>query len=152
MQLSELAKLQLHDVEILKHIMQDGDTIVHVRGKPKGRKIENIPLNYTACKAVAAYLLVRPEVGETALFISQFKRPISTRAIQHRMTKYLEEAGITGASVHTLRHTMATHHVARGTDLKTVQETLGHADLKTTSIYVSLAKTAQRKALQEHAL
>ena len=36
-----------------------------------------------------------------------------------------------GASVHTLRHTMATHHVARGTDLKTVQETLGHADLKT---------------------
>jgi integrase/recombinase XerD len=68
------------------------------------------------------------------------------------MTKYVTEASITGASVHTLRHTMATHHVARGTDLKTVQEMLGHADLKTTSIYVSLAKTAQRKALQEHAL
>jgi len=47
---------------------------------------------------------------------------------------------------------MATDHVARGTDLKTVQETLGHANSKTTSIYVSLAKTAQRKALQEHAL
>jgi site-specific recombinase XerD len=47
---------------------------------------------------------------------------------------------------------MATHHVARGTDLKTVQETLGHADLATTTMYVSLAKTAQKKALQEHAL
>ena len=66
--------------------------------------------------------------------------------------KYLKEARIIGASVHTLRHTMATHHVARGTDLKTVQETLGHASLDTTTIYVSLAKRAQRKALQEHAL
>jgi site-specific recombinase XerD len=47
---------------------------------------------------------------------------------------------------------MATHHISRGTDLKTVQETLGHASLSTTAIYVSLAKNAQRKALQEHAL
>jgi len=47
---------------------------------------------------------------------------------------------------------MTTHHVARGTDLKAVQETLSHTDLKTTSIYVSPAKTAQRKALQEHVL
>ncbi len=111
-----------------------------------------IPLNYKACKAVAAYILVRRDTDYPTLFLSQFKKPMSTRAIQHRLTKYLKEAGITGASVHTLRHTMATHHVARGTDLKTIQETLGHADLATTTIYVSLAKTAQRKALQEHAL
>jgi integrase/recombinase XerD len=77
---------------------------------------------------------------------------MSIQAIQERVKKYMKEAGIDGASVHTLRHTMATHHVARGTDLKTVQETLGHADLATTTIYVSLAKTAQKKALQEHAL
>ncbi len=38
------------------------------------------------------------------------------------------------------------------TDLKSLQQTLGHADLATTSIYVSLAKKAQRQALQEHAL
>src|SRR5215208_573262 len=152
MRLSELARLQLHDVEIPKRITPDPDNMGYVRVKRKGGKTEYIPLNHKACKAIAAYLLVRPDVGETALFVSQFKRPISTRAIQHRLTKYLSDAGITGASVHTLRHTMATHHVARGTDLKTVQEALGHADLKTTSIYVSLAKTAQRKALQEHAL
>ena len=47
---------------------------------------------------------------------------------------------------------MATHRVGRGTDLKTVQVTLGHASLATTSIYVSLSKRAQKKALQEHAL
>jgi site-specific recombinase XerD len=47
---------------------------------------------------------------------------------------------------------MTTHHIALGTDLKTIQETLGHSNLATTSIYVSLAKKAQRKALQEDAL
>jgi integrase/recombinase XerD len=152
MRLSELANLTLLDIEIPKRITQDVDTMGIVRIKRKGGKTAAIPLNYKACRAVAAYLHVRPEIGHSALFVSQFKKPMSTRAIQHRITKYLKEAGITGASVHTLRHTMATHHVARGTDLKTVQETLGHADLATTTMYVSLAKTAQRKALQEHAL
>ncbi len=47
---------------------------------------------------------------------------------------------------------LATHHVARGTDLKTVQVTLGHASLATTLIYVLLSRRAQKKALQEHAL
>jgi len=47
---------------------------------------------------------------------------------------------------------MATHHVAAGTDLKTVQKTLDHASLATTTLYISLAKEAQRQALQEHAL
>jgi site-specific recombinase XerD len=152
MRLSELAKLQLYDVEIPKRITPDPDNMGYIRVWRKGGKQVYIPLNHKACKALAAYLIVRPNIaGETALFISQFKRPLSIRAIQERVSKYAQEAGIT-SSVHTLRHTMATHHVARGTDLKTVQETLGHADLKTTSIYVSLAKTAQRKALQEHAL
>ena len=95
---------------------------------------------------------MRPEVDHDALLVTKFKAPMSRRAIQYRVRKYMDEAGIKGASVHTLRHTMATHHVARGTDLKTLQETLGHADLATTSIYVSLAKKAQRQALQENAL
>ncbi len=86
------------------------------------------------------------------LFVTKFKTAIKPRAIQYLVDKYLKEAGIEGASVHTMRHTMATHHVAAGTDLKTVQETLGHADIATTAIYVSLSKKAQRQALQENAL
>jgi hypothetical protein len=113
----------------------DSDNMGYVRVRRKGGKTEYIPLNHKACKAIAAYLAIRPNItGETALFVSQFKRPLSTRAIQERVTKYLTEAGIINASVHTLRHTTATHHVARGTDLKTVQETLGRADLKTTTM------------------
>lgn len=118
----------------------------------KGGKIATIPLNWKACRAVTAWLQLRPIADSPALFLSKFEKPLSTRAVEYMLSKYLKEARIVGASVHTLRHTMATHHVARGTDLKTVQETLGHASLDTTTIYVSLAKRAQRKALQEHAL
>ena len=81
-----------------------------------------------------------------------FRTTITERSSEYMVSKYLAETRILHASVDTLRHTMATHHVARGTDLRTVQVTLGHASLATTSIYVSLSKRAQKKALQEHAL
>src|SRR3712207_5999476 len=124
MRLSELAKLTLSDIEIPKRITMDPDNMGMVRIRRKGGKTAVIPLNYKACKAIAAYLQIRIDVGYPALFLSQFKQPMSKQAIQERVKKYMKEAGIDGASVHTLRHTMATHHVARGTDLKTVQETL----------------------------
>jgi site-specific recombinase XerD len=57
------------------------------------------------------------------------------------------EAGIYHAPVHTLRHTFGTHHVAKGTDLRIVQEALGHANLKITT-----AKATMRRDLQDHAL
>ncbi len=98
------------------------------------------------------YLKVRSKVETDGLFITKFKTPMSARSIEYMVSKYLVETSISHASVHTLRHTMATHHVARGTDLKTLQVTLGHASLATTAIYVSLSKRAQKKALQEHAL
>jgi integrase/recombinase XerC len=152
MRLSELARLTLADLEIPKRITRDPDNTGLVRILRKRGKTQTIPLNYKACQAVASYLRVRPAVAHDTLFVTKFKTPMSKRAVQYTITKYLQEVGITNASTHTLRHTMATHHVARGTDLKTVQETLGHERLETTAIYVSLAKTAQRKALQEHAL
>ncbi len=152
MRLSELALLKVGDVELPKRITKEFDNTGSVHVKRKGGKVETIPLNYKACQALASYLKVRPAVDHAGLFVSKFRRAMSGRAIEYMVTKYLKEAQITGASVHTLRHTMATHHVAKGTDLKTVQETLGHASLATTSIYVSLIKTVQRKALQEHAL
>jgi site-specific recombinase XerD len=152
MRLSELARLTLSDVEIPRRITRDPDNTGLVRVLRKRGKTQTIPLNYKACQAIASYLRVRPAVEHDTLFVTKFMTPISKRAVQHTITKYLHEVGITDASTHTLRHTMATHHVARGTDLKTIQETLGHERLETTAIYVSLAKTAQRKALQEHAL
>ena len=152
MRLSELAHLTLTDVELPKRITLPIDSMGSVRVHRKGGKVERIPLNYKACQALAAYLKVRPKVEHDGLFVTKFKTRMTARSIEYMVSKYLAETGIRHASVHTLRHTMATHHVARGTDLKTVQVTLGHASLATTSIYVSLSKRPQKKALQEHAL
>jgi len=71
--------------------------------------------------------------------------------VQYLVKGYLERIGIVDASVHTLRHTMAARHIAQGTDLQVIQETLG-ISLTTTEKFLSLAKKTTRKALQEHAL
>ncbi len=152
MRLSELAPLTLADVVLPKRITRDIESMGSVRVQRKGGKIERIPLNYKACQAIAAYLKVRPKVEHNGLFITKFKTRMTPRSIEYMVTKYLAETGIRHASVHTLRSTMATHHVLRGTVLKTVPVTLGHASLTTTTIYVSLSKRVQKKALQEHAL
>lgn len=152
MRLSELVNLKIEDLELPARISRDPDNMGQAHIRRKGGKLVTIPLNYKACQVLATWLKARPTVEQPEVFISKFRTSLSGRAVQYVVAHYLKEARITGASVHTLRHTMATHHVARGTDLKTLQETLGHASLATTSIYVQLAKKAQRKALQEHAL
>ena len=64
----------------------------------------------------------------------------------------LDEREALASEAHREAHLRHTHHVAKGTSLRTVQEALGHADLKTTSVYVSLAREVMNKELQEHAL
>ena len=152
LRLSEIARLKLDDVELPGKISPSPDTVgrLHVIGK--GRKDRWIPLNYKACRALRTWLKARPDVDHDGLFVTKFRKPTGIRAIQHIVEKGLKEAGVKGASVHTLRHSFATHHVAQGTSLRTVQEMLGHADLKTTSIYVQLAQEVVRKDLQAHAL
>ncbi len=68
------------------------------------------------------------------------------------VAKYLKEAGIAEASVHTLRHTFATQHVKRGTKLDIVKQMLGHESLATTSIYVDLAREVMDQEIQQNAL
>ncbi len=150
--LSEIARLTLVDIELPARISQDPGTVGRLHVVGKGRKDSWIPLNYKACRALKTWLKVRPEMSHDALFATKFQAPMGPRAFQWVVKKHLAEAGINGASVHTLRHTFATHHVAQGTSLRTVQEMLGHADLKTTSIYIQLAQEVVRKELQEHAL
>ncbi len=154
MRLSEAAGLTWSDVELPAKVTPDPDNVGHARITRKGGKVVLIPLNYKACRVLKTWKSSRHKraAGCDAVFVSKYGLRLSKRAIQDTVAKHLAAAKIAGASVHSLRHTMATHHIARGTDLKTVQETLGHANLATTALYVSLAKQAQRRALQEHAL
>lgn len=150
--LSEVARLTIDDIELPTRINRDpantGSIFVH----GKGRKQRTLPLNYKACRALKAYLTIRPDVDGQALFITKFHEPMKHQGFQRVTGKYLDEAEIRKASIHSLRHSFATHHVAKGTSLRTIQEALGHADLKTTSIYVSTAKQAMKREFQGNAL
>jgi len=90
--------------------------------------------------------------GGAALFASGNGTGLTPRGIQRIIDKLTRSVGITGATVHTLRHTFATHMVRKGTNLRVVQEALGHSSLQTTSRYVSLARELMDQLLEANAL
>jgi site-specific recombinase XerD len=152
LRLTEVARLHVNHVSLPSKISKEPGYVGSVTVLGKGRKQRSVTLNYKACRAIKNYLAVRPDVTDSHLFISKFRNGLSARAIEHRVTKHLKEAGIPNASVHTLRHTFATHTIKRGTKLEVVRQALGHESLETTSIYVHLAREVMDKELQENAL
>lgn len=112
---------------------------VQVRGK--GDKERIVPIGRSAVEALEAYVLrgrgelLRGGRGlERALFLSVRGRPLTTQVVWQMVR------GVNAhASPHKLRHSMATHMVEHGADLRTVQTLLGHADIATTQVYTHLA-------------
>jgi len=105
----------------------------------KGNKERMIPVGDVAASYLETYIFsVRPRLlaGEKSpyLFISQEKRVITRSEIWYRLKKYCDAAGV-DSKVHTLRHSFATHLLQNGADLRSVQELLGHSDIRTTEIY-----------------
>jgi len=153
LRLSEVSRLQLSDIELPARVSREPGCVGSVRVQGKGRRQRTVTLNWKACKALKAYLAVRPpDAEDDAVFQTKFRRGMGPRSIELVVTKYLKDAGITGASVHSLRHTFATHSVKLGTGLQVIKEVLGHASLKTTTIYVGLAREEMDRQLQENAL
>lgn len=151
MRLSELVRLKLNDIELPQEIGQGEEQAGFVRLTRSTGKTERIPLNYKASQALIGYLVERPASASPTLFLNRFETALSTRRVQYLVKAYLERIGIFDASVRTLRHTMAGHHIAQGTDVQVIQETLG-ISVAATEKYISLAKKTARKALQEHGL
>lgn len=148
--LAEIARLTLPDLEMPGRITKD--TLGTLRILGKGRKTRTVLLNSKVCEAMRSWLDIRRSAEESALFLSSRNRSLSVRQYQYLVGRYLSKADIRGASVHTLRHTFATHHIEMGTDLVTVQEFLGHKSLDTTKLYVGLVKRRQARHIQDHAL
>ena len=135
MRLSELQGLSRGELDVVSQQ-------VKVRGK--GRKERIIPVGDHAVLAIRNYESKRdellralgPKADRNALFIGNTGKRLGVRAIQKTVTKFLaqidEEAGL---SVHSLRHTFATHLLDAGADLRAVQELLGHSSISTTQIY-----------------
>ncbi len=86
--------------------------------------------------AEARPLLLHPKRPSDALFLAASGAPDQREALWKRLRDYASRAGVPGkVSPHTLRHSFATHLLAGGADLRSIQEMLGHADIGTTQIY-----------------
>ncbi|MGI9307738.1 MAG: tyrosine recombinase XerC [Gammaproteobacteria bacterium] len=133
LRLAELVGLDIGDVDL-------ADATVRVLGK--GSKTRIVPVGRYACEAVKKWQLIRscmasPE--EKALFVGQRGKRISPRTVQSRVKLRAVESGLPQrVHPHLFRHSFATHLLESSSDLRGVQELLGHADISTTQIYTHL--------------
>ncbi|MCS6976074.1 MAG: site-specific tyrosine recombinase XerD [Gemmatales bacterium] len=117
----------------------------------KGSKQRVVPLGSKAQEALRQYLSeVRPQLcvrdpSVPWVFLSRGGRPLTRVELWRIVKKYVRRAGITGkVSPHTLRHSFATHLLEGGADLRTVQEILGHANIRTTQHYTHVDRKRLR--------
>ncbi|OGT84010.1 MAG: tyrosine recombinase XerC [Gammaproteobacteria bacterium RIFCSPLOWO2_12_FULL_52_10] len=133
LRLSELVSLNVDSIDY-------NDALVTVTGK--GRKTRKVPVGRYAIKALQAWLQQRRELAaddEVALFVSRRGRRISPRTVQQRLRDWAIKQGLaTHVHPHMLRHSFATHILESSSDLRAVQELLGHADISTTQVYTHL--------------
>jgi len=141
LRVSELISLLTHDVDL---------EVGYVRCIGKGDRERIVPVGQVAAWAIQRYLaLGRRELASAgddgSLFI--MTRQAFWKIIRRRAT----EAGISARiTPHTLRHSFATHLLEHGADLRSVQEMLGHADIRTTQIYTHLTQTRLREVYEKH--
>jgi integrase/recombinase XerC len=107
----------------------------------KGGKQRMVPVLPQVNKLVADYVALCPYdlPADGALFVGAKGGPLSARVIQLAMARLRGALGLPEtATPHALRHSFATHLLARGGDLRAIQELLGHASLSTTQIYTAV--------------
>ena len=138
--LSELVRLTLDDVEMgqTNHKGESCDGFVRILGS-RGRKERMMPLDAGACLTLRNYMSTRNETQTSVLFLNRFGEPLGERGVQKVLKKHIKKAAIGRASIHTLRHTFGARRMAAGATLKTIQESMGHKDPRSTSIYASFA-------------
>ncbi len=133
---SEAIGLEVDDVDL-----DDG----FLRARGKGSKERVVPVGNSALEAVGRYLeRGRPalvhSVTEKGLFVNFRGSSLTRQGLYKIVRRHATTAGLADRmSPHTLRHTFATHLLAGGCDLRSVQEMLGHADVATTQLYTHLS-------------
>ena len=137
MRVSELVSVPLQSVDLkMQYLIVMG----------KGSKERMLPLGRTALKYLERYInVVRPQLlhgkpeAAKELFVTSWGGPMTRQRVNELIEEYAKQAGITKrVTPHMLRHSFATHLLNNGTDLRVVQELLGHADISTTQIYTHL--------------
>lgn len=132
-----------------------------VRVLGKGKKERVVPITKTAAGWIVRYLEHidrfldskehKAEKDTEALFLNKWGERLTSRSVDRGFKEYLKASGLVERiTPHTIRHTIATHWLENGMDLKTIQTLLGHRSLATTTIYTHvsprLKKEVYRKA------
>jgi integrase/recombinase XerD len=133
---SEATGLEVGDVDLEAGIL---------RARGKGSKERLVPIGSTAGSALRVYLQRgRPKLAgdrlEPCLFLNHRGAGLTRQGLYKIVQRHARSAGLASKmSPHTLRHTFATHLLAGGCDLRSLQEMLGHADIATTQLYTHLS-------------
>ena len=139
LRISEAVSLKIENLHI-------NEKLVIVRGK--GDKERMVPFGESAKAWLCAYLQVRPGLVKgravPEVFINFRGKPLSRKGVWKNFQN-MEAASGVSAKVHTLRHSFATHLLAGGMDLRSVQELLGHSDLETTTRYTHVENRQLRE-------
>lgn len=135
MRISELTNLKLEDVNI-------SEQLIRVTGK--GRKERIVPINSVALKYLILYInearLSLNHNNIDYLFLNKNGGQLTRQGFYKILKQLAQQVGITDISPHKFRHSIATHMLNNGANLKVVQEMLGHENISTTEIYTHVNK------------
>jgi integrase/recombinase XerD len=143
---SEAIALELAELDLEAGIL---------RARGKGSKERLVPVGSKAIETLDAYLTrARPKLvglrDEPRVFVNLRGGGLSRQGLYKIVQRHARSAGLEHRmSPHTLRHTFATHLLAGGCDLRSLQEMLGHADIATTQIYTHLSTERLREVYFE---
>ncbi|HQB82123.1 MAG TPA: site-specific integrase [Candidatus Rifleibacterium sp.] len=139
LRLSEAVSLTINDIDGARHLLK-------VCGG-KGRKDRYVPIPEVLIEELRDYWRAYRPTSFLFFGVHKSKR-IRRATIQKTFKLVLKEVGITKkVSVHTLRHSYATHLLDGGVGIRTIQEILGHSSLTTTAIYAHLSEKTKSTAL-----
>lgn len=144
---SELCGLKVLDLDFEARLL---------RTRGKGNKERVVPFLGETARSVRLYLdSARPELnrhGEAYVFLSRLGRPLRREDLWRILRRRGTAAGIARSRLypHILRHSFATHLLARGMDMRTLQEMLGHASIMTTQVYAHFDREMRTEYDQFH--
>ncbi len=147
LRLNELVLLDRKDVDL---------SALLIKLKGKGKKERLVPITENAADWIKRYLDHseryhsmdghQAEKDLQAIFLNKFGKRITARSIDRNFNNYLKKSGLAGKiTPHTIRHTIATHWLENGMDLKTIQVLLGHSCLAATTIYTKVSNQLKQK-------